>query len=66
MPLRRYLEAYALTTAGLVRDSTRLESAGINRKTAQAHEGLLTDLPVVESVPACSTRVAARAPDGRG
>jgi len=29
-----------------------LESAGINRKTAQVYEGLPTDLLVVDSVPA--------------
>ncbi|MEA2027266.1 MAG: DUF4143 domain-containing protein [Chloroflexota bacterium] len=50
--LRRYLEAYALNTAGTVRDSTLLESSGINRKTAQAYERLLTNLLVVESIPA--------------
>ena len=50
--LRRYLEAYALNTAGIVRDSTLLEAAGINRKTALAYERLLTNLLVVESIPA--------------
>jgi len=50
--LRRYLEACALNTAGIVRDSTLLESAGINRKTAQAYERLLTNLLAVESLPA--------------
>ncbi len=50
--LRRYLEAYALNTAGIVRDATILEGAGINRKTGLAYERLLTNLLVVESVPA--------------
>jgi uncharacterized protein len=50
--LRRYLEAYALNTAGIVRDTTLLEAAGINRKTALAYERLLANLLVVESIPA--------------
>lgn len=50
--MRRYLEAYALNTAGIVRDSTLLEAAGINRKTALAYERLFANLLVVESIPA--------------
>ncbi len=50
--LRRYLEAYALNTAGVVEEKTLLEAAGINRKTAQAYERLLGNLLVVESLPA--------------
>ena len=50
--LRRYLEAYALNTAGIVRDTTLLEAAAINRKTGLAYERLLTNLLVVESIPA--------------
>lgn len=50
--LRRYLEAYALNTAGVVEEKTLLEAAGINRKTAQAYERLLSSLLVVESLPA--------------
>lgn len=50
--LRRYLEAYALNTAGIVRDTTLLETAGINRKTGTAYERLLANLLVVESIPA--------------
>ena len=38
--LRRYLEAYALNTAGVVEEKTLLEAAGINRRTAQAYERL--------------------------
>ncbi len=34
--LRRYLEAFALNTAGIVEDRTLFEAAGINRKTALA------------------------------
>jgi predicted AAA+ superfamily ATPase len=50
--LRRFLEAYALNTAGTVADTTLYEAAGINRKTAVAYERLLTNLFVVEAVPA--------------
>ena len=50
--LRRYLEAYALNTAGMVEDRTLLEAAGVNRRTAQAYERLLTNLLVVEALPA--------------
>lgn len=53
--LRRYFEAYALNSAGIVAEKTLYESAGINRKTAQAYERLLSDLSVIEAVPAWST-----------
>ncbi len=50
--LRRYLESYALNTAGVVEDRTLFEAAGINRRTAQAYERLLVNLLVVETLPA--------------
>lgn len=50
--LRRYLEAFALNTAGIVEDQTLFEAAGINRKTALAYERLLVNLLVVDAVPA--------------
>ena len=50
--LRRYLEALALNTAGIVEDRTLYEAAGINRKTALAYERLLVNLLVVEALPA--------------
>jgi len=50
--LRRYLEAYAVNTAGIVDERTLLEAAGINRRTAQAYERLLANLLVVEALPA--------------
>ncbi len=53
--LRRYFEAYALNSAGIVADRTLYDSAGINRKTALAYESLLTNLSVIEAVPAWST-----------
>lgn len=50
--LRRYLEAVALNSAGTVAHKTLYDSAGINRETAEAYEGLLAGLLIVESVPA--------------
>jgi predicted AAA+ superfamily ATPase len=50
--LRRYFEAYSVNTAGLVDDKSLYEAAGINRKTALAYEALLTNLLVIESLPA--------------
>jgi predicted AAA+ superfamily ATPase len=50
--LRRYFESYALNSAGVVSDATLLRAAGINRVTALAYERLLTDLFVVDAVPA--------------
>jgi hypothetical protein len=50
--LRRYFEAYSLNSAGAVADTTLLQAAGINRKTAVAYERLLTNLFVVEALPA--------------
>jgi uncharacterized protein len=50
--LRRYFEAYALNTAGVVPDQTIFDAAGINRKTADAYESLLTNLFIVERIPA--------------
>ncbi|MEZ4596366.1 MAG: AAA family ATPase [Chloroflexota bacterium] len=50
--LRRYLEAYAINTAGVVEDRTLYEAAGIDRRTAVAYEGLLTNLLAVEALPA--------------
>lgn len=50
--LRRYLESYALGSAGTVEDKTLFEAAGVNRKTAIAYEQLLTNLLVIESIPA--------------
>lgn len=50
--LRRYLEAYALNSAGAVSDATLLRAAGINRRTAVAYEQLLANMFVVEPMPA--------------
>lgn len=50
--LRRYLEAYALNSAGLAEDKTLYDAAGIDRRTALAYEALLLNLQVVEALPA--------------
>jgi hypothetical protein len=50
--LRRYLEAYALNTAGVVDERTLFDAAGINRKTAAAYERLLANLMLVDTLPA--------------
>jgi hypothetical protein len=50
--LRRFFEAYALSSAGVPNDKTLYEAAGINRKTAIAYERLLSNLLVVEATPA--------------
>jgi predicted AAA+ superfamily ATPase len=53
--LRRYFEAYALNSAGVAEHKTIFDAAQVNRMTALAYEELLTDLLVVESVPAWTT-----------
>ncbi len=50
--LRRYLEAYALNSAGLAIDATILATVGINRKTGDAYERLFTDVFITDQVPA--------------
>ena len=49
--LRRYFEAYALGSAGVVQDKTLFEAAGVNRKTAVAYEQLLANLMVIARIP---------------
>jgi len=53
--LGRYLEAYALNTAGIVDDKTLYDAAGINRKTALAYDRLLQNLLVVDEIPSWSS-----------
>lgn len=50
--LRRFLSAYALNSAGVVDDKTLYDAAGINRRTALSYERLLTDLFVIDGIPA--------------
>lgn len=50
--LRRYLQAWALNTAGVVEHKTLYDAAGINRKTALAYDRLLFSLMIVQEMPA--------------
>jgi predicted AAA+ superfamily ATPase len=50
--LRRYFEVLALSTAGVPDAQTVYASAGVDRRTAAAYDRLLTNLFVVETVPA--------------
>lgn len=49
--LRRYLEAFAVNSAGVVEDKTLYEAVGIDRKTAVAYDQLLKNLLVIEALP---------------
>ena len=53
--LRRYLQAWALNSAGIVDDTTIHAAAAIDRRTHLAYERLLSDLFVVDLVPSWST-----------
>ena len=56
-PLRlsRYLEAYAVNSAGVTEAKTIYEAAGIDRGTAASYERVLENVFVVESLPAWRT-----------
>jgi hypothetical protein len=58
--LRRYLEALAVNSAGVVQDKTLYEAVGINFRTADAYEQLLKNLLVLEAVPAWGPNRPAR------
>ncbi|MGH3263803.1 MAG: ATP-binding protein, partial [Trebonia sp.] len=53
--LLRYLEAYALHSAGIVEAKSIYESAGIDKRTAASYEQVLENVFVVESLPAWKT-----------
>ena len=50
--LRRYFEAYALSSAGVTGHKTIYDADEVNKATAVAYEGLLESLLVAEAVPA--------------
>jgi len=50
--MRRFVEAYALNTAGVVEQRTLQEAAGIAKATGEAYDQLLHNLLVVDAVPA--------------
>ncbi len=49
--LRRYFESLALNTAGTVTEAIIFEAGGVNRKTADAYERLLTTMFLTEALP---------------
>jgi uncharacterized protein len=53
--LARYFEACVINTAGEATERTLHEAAGINRRTAEVYERLLTTLMLIEKLPAWST-----------
>jgi predicted AAA+ superfamily ATPase len=53
--LRRFFEAYALNSAGIVTETTLAEATGISRRTADNYERLLSNLYIVDPLPAWST-----------
>ena len=50
--MRRYLQAYALHSAGIVGDSALAESARLDRKTAAGYHEILSVLRLIEDTPA--------------
>lgn len=50
--LRRYLEAYALNSAGVAEHKTIYDAALLNKATAIAYDNLLASLLIAENVPA--------------
>jgi uncharacterized protein len=50
--LRRYLEAYALNTAGITDHRALYEAAGIAKATGEAYDQLLRNLLIVDTLPA--------------
>jgi uncharacterized protein len=50
--IRRYLQAWALNSAGTVEDTTIYGAAGIDRRTHLAYEHLLQSIFVIDQVPA--------------
>lgn len=53
--LARYFEVLALNSAGIVNNTTIYEAANIDKKTADAYDRLLSDLFVLDIVPAWFT-----------
>jgi uncharacterized protein len=58
--LRRYLQALAANTAGVVNHKVLYDAAGVTRETGVAYDGLLDLLMVAEQVPAWSTNQLSR------
>jgi predicted AAA+ superfamily ATPase len=58
--LRLYFEALALNTAGLARSKTLDDAAQVDRKTGLAYQRLLTNLLVLDSLPAWTSNRLSR------
>ena len=58
--MRRYFEALAVNTAGIVADKTLYDAAGISRSTAVKYERLLTNMFVLDSLHAWSNNRLSR------
>ncbi|MGH3875100.1 MAG: DUF4143 domain-containing protein [Pseudonocardiaceae bacterium] len=58
--LRHYLEVLGLSTAGLPTHATLYQAAGIDQRTADAYDGLLSALYLFDQVPAWSSNRLAR------
>ncbi|MGH2902893.1 MAG: ATP-binding protein, partial [Solirubrobacteraceae bacterium] len=58
--LRRYFEAMALNSAGIARDKTIYDAAGISRSTAVAYDRLLGNMFVLDHLPAWNTNRLSR------
>jgi predicted AAA+ superfamily ATPase len=58
--LRRYFEALALSTAGMPEHKKLYDAAGISRETAVAYDRLLTNLFVLDTLPAWASNRLAR------
>lgn len=58
--LARYFEVLALSSAGVVADSTLFKAAGVDRRTAAAYERLLSNLLVLDVLPAWLTNRLSR------
>jgi predicted AAA+ superfamily ATPase len=58
--LRRYFEALALNSAGIPQDRTLTAAAGIDHRTAAQYDGLLSNLFVLELLPAWMNNRLAR------
>ncbi len=56
----RYFEAYVLNSAGTPTDKTMYDAAGIDSRTARAYHRLLTNLLIVDELPAWSSNRLAR------
>lgn len=53
--LRRYFEAVALNTAGVVEAKKLYDAAGVDARTAAAYDRLLVNLLIAETIPAWAT-----------